>query len=116
MRVGLTATADMKRFEELNDPKIRLINRRLKENRASLKYYTSDDYYQAQGGQPEGFIRGLFRDILDRPASDSDVAFWMGRNHANPRVDIPSILLASDEYAQIREARRANAENPRLRR
>jgi Type II CAAX prenyl endopeptidase Rce1-like len=107
MRVGSAAVADMKRFDELNDPRIRLINRRLKMNRASLKQYTSQAYYDAQGGTMPGFIRGLFRDILDRAATDSDVGFWTTRPLANPRVDIVNILLASDEYAQILETRRA---------
>ena len=65
MRVGLTATADMKRFEDLKDPQVRLINRRLKENRAELRSsYASPDYFEAQGGDLPGFIRGLYRDIL----------------------------------------------------
>ncbi len=116
MRVGLSATADLKRFETLKDPKIRKANRRLKENRASLIYYSSDDYYRAQGGTFAGFVRGLFRDILDRPANDSDVEFWRTRNLANPRADIPSMFLASDEYAQLQERRKADAEKSSLRR
>jgi membrane protease YdiL (CAAX protease family) len=115
MRVGLTATADMKRFETLKDPKIRLANRRLKENRASLKHFTSTEYFHDQGGSMHDFIRGLYRDILGRPASESDVAFWLSRPLENPRVDIPSMFLASDEYAQILE-RRANSSADRLRR
>jgi membrane protease YdiL (CAAX protease family) len=110
MRVGSTATADMKRFEELSDPKIRLTNRRLKDHRASLKRFASDAYYQAEGGTMPGLIRGLYRDILGRPASDGDVTFWTGRPLANPRTDLVNILLASDEYAAIVEARKAAAE------
>jgi membrane protease YdiL (CAAX protease family) len=116
MRVGSTAMADMKRFGELNDPRIRLINRRLKENRSSLKHFTSPQYFEAQGGTMPGFIRGLFRDILDQAATDSDVEFWMTRKLANPQVDIVNILLASDEYAQILEARRARLDGQPLRR
>ena len=116
MRVGSTAMADMKRFELLNDPKTRLINRRLKENRASLKLYGSPQYYDDQGGEMPGFIRGLFRDIFGRAATDADVAFWVNRKLANPKVDIPSILLASDEYAQILESRKATSGVPPTRR
>ena len=101
MRVGMTAVADMDRFANLADPKARQINRRLKEHRDELKYYTSAAYDQAQGGTDPGFIRGLFRDILDRPASDSDVAFWLAQKFPNPREQITSIFLASDEYAQV---------------
>jgi len=115
MRVGSTAMADMKRFEELNDPRIRRINRRLKENRANLKHYTSDAYYQAQGGTMPGFLRGIFRDILNRTPADADLDFWMSRKLANPRVDIVNIFLASDEFAAIQEARRNNAETRTIR-
>ena len=107
MRVGSMATADMNRFEQLNDPKIRVINRRLKDNRASLKYYASEPYFQAQGGTLPGLIRGLFRDVLRREATDGDVAFWTGRKLANPQADMVNIFLASDEHAAIVEARKA---------
>lgn len=113
MRVGSTATADRKRFEELSDPRIRLINRRLKDHRASLKQFASDAYFQAQGGSMPALIRGLHRDILGRPASDADVEFWTNRPMANPRTDLVNILLASDEYAAIVQARKVAAEGPR---
>jgi membrane protease YdiL (CAAX protease family) len=116
MRVGSTAVADFKRFEQLNDPRIRVINRRLKENRPSLKHYTSQTYYDAQGGTMPGLIRGLLRDILGKAATDSDVVFWMNCKLANPRVDIATILLASDEYAQILQARKALREGQALQR
>lgn len=116
MRVGLTATADMRRFEELNDPRIRLINRRLKDNRASLRRFTSEEYYSAQGGDLPGFVRGLFRDILGRTPTDADVAFWAGRGLDSPRDKIPQFFLASDEYARIRDRRIAEARGPTLRR
>jgi len=116
MRVGSTAMADTKRFEELNDPRIRVINRRLKENRASLKHFTSQTYFDAQGGTMPALIRGLLRDILGRNATEADVAYWMNCKLANPRVDIASILLASDEYAQILEARRGRIDSQALKR
>ncbi len=107
MRVGLTATADMKRFEDLHDPRNRLINRRLKRSKADLKYFATQGYYEAQGGTLPGFIRGLHRDVLDREATDGDVAYWVGRNLAHPRDDIPSFFLGSDEHATV-QARRAS--------
>ncbi len=112
MRVGQAATADGDRFATLSDPKVRRANRRLKENRASLIYLTSQAYFDAHGGDMPGFIRGLFRDVFGREAKDSDVAFWVNRKLDNPRVDIPSIFLASDEYAEILRGRRARAEAP----
>ena len=114
MRVGITATADMKRFEDLKDPRARLINRRLKENRAELRVFSSPAYFEAHGGNMTGFIRGLHRDILGRPASEEDIAYWLGRKLENPRDDIPTFFLGSDEYAQIRQARRAAEANKRV--
>lgn len=107
MRVGSAATADSARFATLADPKARQINRRLKDHRDDLRRYASADYYQAQGGTDAGFIRGLFRDILGRPAAESDVAFWLDRHFPDLRDRVPSIFLASDEYAQILAARPA---------
>lgn len=101
LRVGASARADMKRFEDLNDPRLRLINHRLKIHRAELRRYASDRYYAAQGGTPEGYIRGLYRDILRRPAADSDVRFWLTRPRKPNRDELTSFFLASDEYARL---------------
>ena len=117
MRVGQAATDDMKRFEDLNDPHNRLINRRLKHNRASLKHFTTAEYYESQGGNLPDLVRGLFRDILGRPATESDVAFWTNRaTSRTAQADIVNVLLASDEYAEIEEARRASLDRRVLRR
>jgi hypothetical protein len=116
MRVGQSATADLKRFAELSNPKYRVAIRRLKENRSDLKYYTSAEYFQAQGDNLPGFIRGLYRDILNRPPSETDVAYWINLRLPNPRVDIPTFFLSSDEYAAVVEARKARVETPNLRR
>jgi membrane protease YdiL (CAAX protease family) len=116
MRVGLTATADRKRFDELNSPKYRLAIRRLKENRANLIRFSSQAYFDSQGDGLPGFIRGLYREILNRPASDADVAYWINLKLPNPRVDIPTFFLSSDEYAQVLEARKASPADPRIRR
>ena len=107
MRVGLTALADQPRFIALENPKTRLINRRLKEHRAALLHFASADYYQAQGGTNSAFIRGLFRDILGRTATDADVAFWQNLRLPHLRQQIPSIFLASDEFAAILKVRQA---------
>ncbi|WP_435010422.1 CPBP family intramembrane glutamic endopeptidase [Tundrisphaera lichenicola] len=109
MRVGISATADMKRFEYLNDPKARVVNRRLKDNRAELLRLTSTEYYEAQGGNMAGFIRGLIRDTLGRKASPEDLAFWLKREVKHPRQTLPKIFLASDEAAQLRESRQLAA-------
>lgn len=116
MRVGMTASADMDRFAALDDPQARRINRRLKDNRADLRHFASPEYYQAQGGTDPGFIRGLFLDVLNRPATDADVAFWQNQKLANLRDQMAGIFLASDEYAQIQANRRAEGKPISLRR
>jgi len=116
MRVGITATADLDRFAALEDPRIRQINRRLKENRDDLRHFASPEYYQAQGGTDPAFIRGLFRDILNRPATDADIAFWENQQFPNFRDQLPNMFLASDEYAQIQGRRRAAGKPATLRR
>ncbi len=116
MRVGAAATADQKRFDDLNNPKFRVGIRRLKEHRASLKHYSSDEYFQSQGNDLATFIRALYREILDRPASDADVAYWINLKLKNPQTDIPTFFLSSDEYAQILERRNARGSDPSARR
>ena len=107
MRVGLTATADLRRFADLADPKVRAGNRRLKENRGEMARYSTDEYFRAQGGTAEGLIRGLYRDILGREASEAEVAGWAARKGGSLRDDIPATFLGSDEYAAITARRRA---------
>ena len=63
-----------------------------------------------------GFIRGLFREILGREATEADVAYWLARKLANPKLDLPSIFLASDEYAEIRSRRATSRGVPDARR
>ena len=116
MRVGITAIADQDRFEALEDPKTRLINRRLKDHRDDLRYFTSDRYYQTQGGTDSALIRGLFRDIMGRPATDSDLEFWRNQKLDHFREKVPSIFLASDEFARIEADRRASGQPSSLRR
>ena len=107
MRVGLSAVVDQPRFVALENPKTRLINRRLKEHRAALRHFASAEYYQAQGGTDPAFIRGLLRDLLDRSATDADVAFWQAQRLPRIREQIPSIFLASDEFATVLNMRQA---------
>ncbi len=116
MRVGMTATADQSRFTALEDPRVRQINRRLKENRDDLRHYSSAAYYEAQGGTDPAFIRALFRDLLQRPAGEADVKFWQDQHFARIREQVPSIFLASDEYANLQAARRAEGKPAPVRR
>lgn len=109
LRVGASATVDMKRFEDLNDPRNRVINRRLKVNRASVLQYSSEAYFEAQGGTREGYLRALYRDILGREATPADLAYWDNRPRRSDLDDIASYFFASDEYAARSEGRTAAA-------
>jgi membrane protease YdiL (CAAX protease family) len=112
LRVGASATVDMKRFEDLNDPRIRVINRRLKVHRTSLRRFASEAYFQEQGGTREGYIRGLYRDVLGRTATDADLAYWSDRPKKIGRDEIASFFLASDEYAALREDKAGVIQTP----
>ena len=39
----------------------------------------SDEYWRRQGSTARGFVRGLYIDVLGRPASPSEVANWLNR-------------------------------------
>jgi hypothetical protein len=39
----------------------------------------SDEYYRLHGCTPEGFVRGLYADVLGRAPGERDLGFWMGR-------------------------------------
>ena len=112
LRVGISATVDMKRFEDLNDPRLRLINHRLKIHRHELRRYSSAEYFRAQGNTTDGFVRGLYRDVLHRPASDGDVRFWTTRPKKPTRDELVSFFLASDEYARLVQSDTAVAAAP----
>jgi hypothetical protein len=44
--------------------------------RKYLDAFASTSYFAAHGGTAEGYVRGLYRDILDQTPTPRDVAFW----------------------------------------
>ena len=72
------------------------------ETRALLKTYSSPQYYAAHGGTPEGFVTGLYGDLLGRPPGPRDVPFWAKALADQPRVNIIAKLIVSDEFRQRR--------------
>src|SRR5262249_48862733 len=38
---------------------------------------SSPEYFRRNGGTPEGFVLGLFRDVLGRPPTPPEMNFWM---------------------------------------
>jgi hypothetical protein len=43
----------------------------------------SDEYWRRQGSTARGFVRGLYIDVLGRPAGPSEVASWLNRFNVN---------------------------------
>jgi len=66
----------------------------------------SEEYFQRQGGTSDGFVRGLYRDVLGRiaPPSQPELDFWIARLGIAPRgaqaarADVALGFALSDEY------------------
>lgn len=60
---------------------------------------STQEYYVLKGGTNQGFITGLYADVLNRSASTADLAFWetaldSGASRASVAID----FLTSQEY------------------
>ena len=53
----------------------------------------SPEYYRLNGNTPQGFIAGLFRDVLNRPATNAEVAANLARVNGNGRAAFALELL-----------------------
>jgi hypothetical protein len=53
----------------------------------------SDEYYKRGGGTPEGFISLLFRDVVKRQPSPSDLDFWVRRMYTEDRQSVADEIL-----------------------
>jgi uncharacterized protein YkwD len=61
----------------------------------------SQEYFDAHGGDNEGFVRGLYRDLLHRGASDDEVSLWLTKlSQGALRGQVARQFLSSDEYRQ----------------
>jgi hypothetical protein len=66
----------------------------------------SEEYFQRVGGTSDGFVRGLYRDVLGRvgPPSQPELDFWIARLGIAPRgpqaarADVALGFALSDEY------------------
>lgn len=66
----------------------------------------SEEYFQRQGGTSDGFVRGLYRDVLGRiaPPSQPELDYWIARLGIAPRgaqaarADVALGFALSDEY------------------
>ncbi|HQU45931.1 MAG TPA: DUF4214 domain-containing protein [Pirellulales bacterium] len=59
----------------------------------------SQEYYVLRGGTDQGFITGLYADVLNRSASTADLAFWeTALDSGASRASVAIAFLTSQEY------------------
>ncbi len=64
----------------------------------------SQEYYDRQGGDNAGFIRGLYREVLHRttPPGPSEIAYWSGAmNAGRARSSVALGFIDSPEFAGV---------------
>ncbi len=66
----------------------------------------SPEYFSAHGGTAEGFVAGLYRDLLGREPDPAGAAVWIALTRAGmPRGEIARLVLNTDEARRTRVAR-----------
>lgn len=63
---------------------------------------TSPEYWQASGGDNEGFLKALWADALDRPGIDPEALAYFGNflSHGGTRAQVAQHVFGSREFAQ----------------
>jgi hypothetical protein len=62
-------------------------------------FIASDEFYAASGGTPEGWVRGLYRTVLDREPSQPEVDWWVNAiGHGMNRGSVAGGFLYSTEH------------------
>jgi hypothetical protein len=60
---------------------------------------SSTEYYADNGGTNDGFVRGLYQDVLDRTPTDAEVDAWLVvLNAGASRNTVATLFLNSQEY------------------
>ncbi len=67
------------------------------DSRALLRAVTSDRYFAHRGGSECGYLEGLYRDLLGRPATADELATWLERLKEGSRASAAKQMLAADE-------------------
>lgn len=65
--------------------------------RAALRRTTSPEFRAHHDGTPEGYVRGLYRDVLGRPAAAEEIAEWRERLRHESLVEMAKALVLSPE-------------------
>ncbi len=68
----------------------------VEEYRALLRTYGSSAYYSAQGSTPQGFVLGLFRDMLGRAPAPEELKLWTHVMSIQPRSLVITALAGRD--------------------
>jgi hypothetical protein len=59
----------------------------------------SQEYFVLKGGTNQGFVTGLYHDVLNRNASDAEIAGWVAvLNGGESRLAVSVAFLTSQEY------------------
>jgi uncharacterized protein YkwD len=58
----------------------------------------SQEYYAAKGGTEDGWVRGLYQDLLGRAPADSEAAIWVGELGTSTRAQVAANFLTTSEY------------------
>ena len=87
LRAGSVALERVERYRTLERP----------ETRAVLRQLTTPEYYAHYGGSPEGYVAGLYRDVLGRPATAEEVAEWSARIRSESPAEAAKALVVSGE-------------------
>jgi len=58
----------------------------------------SQEYYNLKGGTDDGWVRGLYQDLLGRTPADSEVGIWVGALSTSTRAQVAAQFLATPEY------------------
>ncbi len=67
------------------------------ESRALLRAVTSDRYFAHRGSSERGYVEGLYRDLLGRPASAGEAATWIERLRRGSRGSVAKQMLLAAE-------------------
>ncbi len=72
------------------------LQRRLDENGLErLRALASPGYFASRGGTAEGFLRGLYRDVLRRAPEPWELSAWLERSRRLTRAEIAEAFLTS---------------------
>lgn len=66
-------------------------------------FVASDEYWSRAGGTPAGWVRALYRDVLDRAARADEVAYWVTQlNGGAARAAVAlGFLLSTEKLATV---------------